>query len=356
MVRLHTGRPFVNACLQLVGSTGYFCPMIPDLSILLVNYKTPGLLVDCLRSIHQHTTGLTFECIIVDNASGDDSQAQIRRVFLEADFPHVRWFDMGYNSGFARANNFAIDQAKGRLLLLLNSDTLLVDNVLLHCAQLLDARPDVAAVGPTQLTRDRQIYHEAFEKFGQVLRFSCVVPLQLQVLLQKLIPDSRYADPNQVDFLIGSFVMTRRTTVEKAGKLSNDFFMYAEDVEWSHRLGQQGRLLLLRDAFYVHLEYGSAPNKPRPNLSYINRFNTQMQLSNLLWIRKQYGPLAFLGLMAHYASLLPFLFGLKILDNLIKGRSPGYASDNQRAFARQVGVFGRFFWQILFDRPGFYKV
>ncbi len=328
----------------------------PDLSILLVNYKTPGLLIDCLHSVLRHTTGLTFECVIVDNESGDDSQARVRAVFPEATFPQVRWFDMGYNSGFSRANNFAIDQARGRLLLLLNSDTLLIDNVLLRCAQILDTQPDVAAVAPTQLTHNRTIYHEAVERFAQVLRFSLIVPVQLQAALKTLIPDSRYADPNQVDFLIGSFVMTRRSTVEQAGKLSADFFMYAEDVEWGYRLGQQGRLLLLRDTFYVHLEYGSAPNKPRPNLSYINRFNPQIQVSNLLWIRKQYGPVAFLGFMLHYVSLLPLIFGWKITLNLLRGRPARQDLDNQRSFARQVGVFTRFFWPILVNRPGFYKV
>jgi GT2 family glycosyltransferase len=330
--------------------------MIPDLSILIVNYKTPGLLIDCLRSVQEHTSGLTVEFVLVDNASGDDSQARLRAAFPEADYPHVRWFDMGYNSGFSRANNFAMAQARGRLLLLLNSDTLLIDNVLNRCARMLDTQPDVAAVAPTQLTRERKIYREAFEKFGQLLRFSLIVPTRFQGLLAKLIPDSHYADPNEVDFLIGSFVMTRRTTVDAAGPLCTDFFMYAEDVEWSHRLRGQGRLLLLRDAFYVHLEYGSAPDKPRPAVSYINRFNTQMQLSNLVWIRKHYGPLTFAGLILFYVGLLPVLFGWKITVNLLRGRWPGHDLNNQRAFARQVGAFGRFFWSILFDRPGFYKV
>jgi GT2 family glycosyltransferase len=330
--------------------------MIPDLSILIVNYKTPGLLIDCLRSVHQHTSGLTFEFVIVDNKSGDDSQARVRAAFPEADYPHVRWFDMGYNSGFSRANNFAMEQARGRLLLLLNSDTLLVDNVLPRCAHILDTQPDVAAVAPTQLTRTGRVYHEAFKYFADLLRFSVIVPLRFQTLLERLIPNTRYADPDEVDFLIGSFVMTRRSTIERAGKLDADFFMYSEDVEWGHRLGKQGRLLLLRDAFYVHLEYGSDPNKVRARTSYINRFNTQMQLSNLLWIRKQYGPLPFVALMTYYTALLPALFGWKITTNLLHGRPPGFQLDNQRAFARQVRVFARFFWRILFNRPGFYKV
>ena len=330
----------------------------PDLSILIVNYKTPQLVIDCLHSVFEHTSGITFEVVIVDNQSGDDSEAQVRGAFPLADFPQVGWFDMGYNAGFGRANNYAMKQARGRHYLLLNSDTLLRNNLIGRCSQLLDHQADVAAVGAMQINRAGQVHTQMYTRFGQIRRPFYILPIHpaVQRWLHKQLPDTHYNDPNEVDWIIGAFLMTRATTVAKAGMFDERFFMYGEDTEWSWRLGQQGRMLVLRDGFFVHLEYGSDPGYQAQEVTYINRFKTQMQVSNLLWIRKQYGLGAYLLLIVHYLTLVPIIYAWKLSVNLRQGKPLFNALDNQRAFARQVGVFMRFFWKTLFNRPGFYKV
>jgi hypothetical protein len=113
----------------------------------------------------------------------------------------------------------------------------------------------------------------------------------------------------------------------------------------------------LCDAFIVHLEYGSSSEyQQRETLSHINRFRTQMHVSNLLWLRMQYGIGAYLVVMLHYLTLLPAIFGWKIAVNLRNGQPPLAQLDNQRAFARQVGVFLRFFWPTILKKKMFYKV
>ncbi|MGA0556458.1 glycosyltransferase family 2 protein [Larkinella sp. VNQ87] len=325
----------------------------PDLSIILVNYKTPHLIVDCLHSVQQHTTGLTYEVLVVNN----DPDLSGKAVVLNA-FPTTRWIEMGYNSGFSRANNRGIDESKGRLVLLLNSDTLLIDNVLKRCADVLDSRPEVAAVGPMQINREGKVHTEAYDGFSQLRRYFFILPTSgfFRRMLLRFLPDNQYIDPNQVDWLIGSFIMTRRETIRKAGKLDENFFMYAEDVEWCWRLGQQGKMLLLRDAFYIHLEYGSSTDYQERKVTHINRFKPQMHVSNLLWVRKQFGIGAYLLLMLHYLTLIPIVFGWKIGVNLLKFRNPFAELDNQREFARQVGIFLRFFWKTLRNQKDFYKV
>lgn len=324
-----------------------------DVSILIVNYKTPHLLVDCLRSVCTHTESVNLEIIVVDNDSGDGS----REIVLTA-FPAVRWVDMGYNAGFARANNRAMAVAQGRHFLLLNSDTLLTDNLILRCMQILDSQPDVAAVSAMQITRQGQVHYDVFDTFGKIRRFFYIIPQHpfFEKLLKRLIPDTVFSDPNEADWLIGAFLMTPRRVVLKAGSLDEDFFLYGEDVEWGYRLGKQGRMLLLRDAFYVHLEYGSSDSYQKQTVTHINRFKTQMQVSNLLWIRKQYGVGAYLLLIIHYLTLIPAIFAWKLLVNLRHGDPPFSKLDNQRAFARQVRVFLRFLWPTLRNRPFFYKV
>ena len=300
----------------------------PDVSILIVNYKTPCLLIDCLHSVFVHTMGVTFEVVIVDNQSEDDSEEQVRSIFPEASFPQVRWFDMGY------------------------------DNLIGRCSQLLDAQPDVAAVGAMQINRAGQVHSQMYTRFGELRRYSFILPISpgVQNWLHRQFPDTTYADPNQVDWIIGAFLMTRRATVERAGMFDERFFMYAEDVEWSWRLGQQGRMLVLRDGFFVHLEFGSDPTGQAWQVTHINRFKTQMQVSVLLWIRKQYGVGAYLLLILHYLTLVPIIYAWKLSVNLRQGLPLLGDLTNQRAFARQVRVFLRFFWRTLFNRPGFYKV
>lgn len=325
-----------------------------DLSIIIVNYKTPQLILDCLSTVYEHTKGLSFEIIIVDNDSRDQS-----RGIITHRYPSVRWIDMGYNSGFSRANNRGMDEARGRLILLLNSDTLLRDNVLKRCADVLDNQPDVAAVGPMQITRQGEVHHQIYNKFAQIRKSFYIIPHTpfFQKILDKLVPENHYDDPNQVDWLSGACLMTRRSTIEKAGRLDENFFMYGEDVEWGWRLHQQGRMLMLRDAFIVHLEYGSSPEYQKIEmLSYINRFRPQMQISNLLWVRKQYGVLAYLMLILHYLVMVPVVFLWKILINLRDRKFPFYQLGNQFEFARSVKIFLRFFWKTLRNEPGFYKI
>lgn len=325
----------------------------PDVSIIIVNYKTPYLLVDCLQSVVKHTQGVQVEVVIVDNESGDGSESIVRATFPAAQFPQVRWFDMGYNSGFGRANNFGMKQARGRHLLLLNSDTLLVDDLISRCSQLLDKQTDVAAVGAMQINRTGQVHTQFFTRFAELRRFCYILP---ERWLLRLFPDNRYDDPNEVDWIIGAFLMTRQHTIQETGGFDERFFMYGEDVELGWRLGQQGRMLVLRDGFFVHLEYGSDTSNVVKKVTFINRFKTQMQLSNLLWVRKQYGAGAYLMLMGHYITLVPIVYVWKVSVNIRQGKPPFSELTNQRAFAQQVGIFSLFFWDTLFNRNRFFKV
>ena len=84
-----------------------------DLSIIIISYKNAQLISECIRSIYAETHGISFEVIIVDNNSKDGSQEMLLKRF-----PNVRWIQMGYNSGFARANNEGIRQSKAGIKLL----------------------------------------------------------------------------------------------------------------------------------------------------------------------------------------------------------------------------------------------
>ena len=118
------------------------------LSIIIVNYKTPQLVLDCLASIYKYdVTGV--EIILVDNNSDDNIQQ-----ILEQHYPLIIFIQMKYNAGFARANNAAIKIAKGENILLLNSDTVNLNDAINKCDNLLRVS-DYAAAGVQLLNEDK---------------------------------------------------------------------------------------------------------------------------------------------------------------------------------------------------------
>jgi GT2 family glycosyltransferase len=113
-----------------------------DVSVVIVNWNTREILRDCLRSIYEQTRGLTFEVIVIDNASEDGSLQMVKDEFKE-----VILVENSTNRGFAAGNNQGLAIAKGRYVLLLNSDTVVLDNAIAKTVAFADANPEGAVIG-----------------------------------------------------------------------------------------------------------------------------------------------------------------------------------------------------------------
>lgn len=326
--------------------------MTPDFSVIIVNYKTPQMTADCVRSVFEQTKGASVEVIVVDNDSRDNSQAVVT-----GEFPAVKWIDMGSNAGFARANNAGMRAAEGENLVLLNSDTLLIDDLLAKVKQHLGADPATVACGGVQLYPDLT-ERPFFKSLAAFRRFQYIYPPSKGIdrLLEKLYPETQYTDHEQVDWIPAAFLVARKSTVEKAGMLDERFFMYGEDTEWNCRLGRVGKLKVYGDCQYIHYEWGSHPERKNQEITPINRIFPQITLSNLVWIRKEYGIGQFLALMANYWLMTPVYFGWKMAVNLKNARSPFFQLENQVDFARKVALLTGYFTKILFNQNHFYKL
>ncbi len=320
-----------------------------EVSVILVGYQNYDLMAACLQTLYAYTQSVRFEVIVADNASNEEGKQLIVNKF-----PDVIWLDMGYNAGFSRANNQAMMRASGKYFLLLNADTLLTDNtVLLHCLFRLNHQKDIAACSVQQLNRNHEVGH--IETSFSFRKHFFVVSPALSGLLNTFFSKNEYTNPNQCDWLSGAFLFVRREAVEQAGLMDEDFFLYAEDVEWCYRLGKTGKLILYKDLEIVHLENDLNPYRPK-NTSYINRFSPQIQLSNLLWVRKQFGLISYLMLIFNYLAMIPFFYTWKVALNLFKFKHPFHQTENQQAFAQKTRVMLRFFWDAVFLRKQFYKI
>ena len=179
-----------------------------DLSIILVNYKSPQLVLDCVQSIYEQTTHFSFEIFVVDNASADNS----KEIILDK-YPQIIWLPLNFNAGFARGNNAAIKLAKGKLLLLLNTDTIVIENAIEKAVTLFSNENKIAACGVQLLNTDgsKQISGAHFVRGG----LNLLLPLPYLgafirycgYKLKTRVPSiTSVADKVEVDWIVGAFI------------------------------------------------------------------------------------------------------------------------------------------------------
>lgn len=216
-----------------------------DLSVVIVSFNTGPVTLACLGSLFEWTKGITYEVLVVDNASSDGSPQMIRHAF-----PQVILIEQPTNIGFARACNAALVRARGRYLMLLNSDTHLVEDALTALVQALDAHPQVGAVGPRLIYPDGQTqpYSAGRAKsLWRTLKQYCIPmsPVGRLHLGERLIPRSHTTSPvlYETESISGAAMMVRREILQTVGLLDESFFLFCEDADWIERIRQAGYVI-----------------------------------------------------------------------------------------------------------------
>lgn len=202
-----------------------------DLSIVIVNWNTEDLLRDCLRSVSVAIGDLQVEVLVVDNASDDGSVAM-----LQKEFPWVTLIETQQNLGFSGGNNVALRRATARYVMLLNTDTLLHDDVLKDSVSWLDRHPKVGVMGPRVLNTDGSVQTSCSA-------FPSLRNLTMQTLgLTKITRLDRYRmtgwdrqSERHVDVISGAAMFVRRNAMQEVGLLDEAFFFYGEETDWCRR-------------------------------------------------------------------------------------------------------------------------
>ena len=226
-----------------------------DVSIILINYNTEEFTRKCIESLYLYNQGFRFEIILIDNASETFDQAG-----LIALFPDVIIHRNEVNVGFAKANIQGINLSSGEYLLLLNNDTILTEDTILKCLNVLKSNPDIGAISPKILYPSGQVQHI-------VNAFPSIVNEGLELLrITKLMSPNqlarrykgRYFDYNAsgfVPWIWATFFMIPRRVLSKLpeGKLYDSFFMYYEDVMWCYQIQQAGfQIFYCADSSIIH--------------------------------------------------------------------------------------------------------
>jgi GT2 family glycosyltransferase len=229
-----------------------------DLSVIIVNWKSAAYLDRCLQSIVDKTGGITYEIIVVDNASYDGSEAVARRYGAA-----VRFVQSNENVGFAKANNLGFRHSNGRILLFLNPDTEVARDSLARMHHRLLRLSDAGALGCRILNPDGTVQTSCIQAFPTIANQFFDADW-----LRRLTPRSRLwgmaplFDPAvgaaEVEAISGACLMVHRAVFEQVGLFSTEYFMFAEDIDLCFKVRQAGfKNYYSGEATIVHYGGGS---------------------------------------------------------------------------------------------------
>ena len=237
-----------------------------DLSVVIVNYQTFELTRDTINSILKYSYPFTYEIIVVDNASGDDSLSRLKDYFKD----NVKFIASKENNGFAAGNNQGLNVAKGRYVLLLNSDTIVWENTLENIYNYMENHPDVGACGCQVLLENGELDKACKRSFPNVKNsFFRLFHIPTNSSddnynLDNLDDDETY----EIDCLTGAFMFINKKALNDVGFLDESFFMYGEDIDLCYRIKEAGyKIVYIGNSKITHLK-GASSKKQKSKLIY----------------------------------------------------------------------------------------
>lgn len=223
-----------------------------DLSILLVNYNGLKFLKDCIESIQSKTEGLSYEIIILDNDSKDGSVD-----FIRNNYPEIKLIASATNYGFGKGNNEAFKLSKGSHILLLNNDTILLDQ-LLPIVNCLKADASIGAIGINMLNANKEIL-PASGDFPSIRNMFWMKKIQNNSLQSSRSATESY----DVDWVTGSFMLIPHKVYAEINGFDEDYFLYVEDVDLCRRIANKNyRRVFMPQYNYIHFVGFSTAKNP----------------------------------------------------------------------------------------------
>lgn len=268
-----------------------------DLCVVILNYRTPAMVIDCLETLVPQVRARRATVALVDNASPDDSVSQLKRWIRDNSAQDcVNLIESPENGGFAAGNNLGIRSCEADLYLLLNSDTLVRDGALERLADTILSEQDAGLVSPRLEWPDGEPqescfrYHRPPSQLISSARTGLITRLLTRYEVAIPVSDER-SFPEWTSF---ACVMIRREVFDEVGLLDDGFFMYFEDTEFCFRARRAGWQILHEPAArVVHLRGGSSPVKSQARLR--KRLPRYFHESRTRYFYKLYGRIGLLA-------------------------------------------------------------
>lgn len=224
------------------------------ISIIILNYKTKHLLRLILKNLLELDIPVSYEIIVIDNASEDGSAEMVQKLY-----PTVQLINSPDNVGHAKGNNLGIKQAKGEFLLIINTDIIFPNaKSITTVLEYMRENPDVGIVGPQLRNGDGTIQASCFRPYGAYTPLYRRTPLGRLGFAQRdlqrhLMTDFDHQSLIDADWILGACMFVRTSALDKSGIFNEDFFLYFADFELCDRLRFYGyRIVYFPDIHIVH--------------------------------------------------------------------------------------------------------
>lgn len=258
----------------------------PQVSVIIVNYKSTQVLLNCLNSIRKSKPKTSYEIIIIDN------DKKSNRAKLTQKFKNINYHKNRSNQGFGAANNLGSRLARGKYLFFLNPDTLIQSKTIDTLAKYLSSHKQTAVAAPLLLGPDHQPYPlqgtQKLTPTRAIFAFSVLNKLFPQNPISRnfWLKDTNRSQPHQVAVVPGSAFMIKKSVFEQIGAFDENYFLYFEESDLCLRVGDSGyKLSIIPQAKVVHTW---AHSTKKENQNSINRhFNS----SRYYYFKKNFGSL-----------------------------------------------------------------
>ncbi|EKE25003.1 MAG: Glycosyl transferase family 2 [uncultured bacterium] len=232
-----------------------------ELSIIVANYRNPQMLKVCLNSIIEHLKDVSYELIVADSATQEDTQMLMRE-----EFPHLAFFPFKENVGFQAMVKKGIENSKGDYLLVLNGDIIVTENSVQKMLSFIKNDQSIGMIGPKLLNFNGSLQSSCFRFYKPWTIVYRRTPLGRLPFAKKhlnwfLMSDYDHKDPKEVDWLMGSSLLVSRKALNEVGLMDPQFFMYMEDVDWCRRFWEKGFKVFYYPLVSMHHFHGKGSAK-----------------------------------------------------------------------------------------------
>lgn len=246
------------------------------LSIIINSYKNPELLKLCIDSIKNNVENVEYEIIVADSATEEDTEMMMREEYLD-----IKFFPFKKNVGFQALLKKGIKESQGKYLLLLNGDILVTKRSVEKLFDFIRNNPEVGIAGPKLLNFNGNLQFSCFRFYRPITIIYRRTFLKKFKFAQKhldwfLMKDYNHKYPKEVDWLMGSALITSKSAVKRVGLMDPNFFMYMEDVDWCRRFWENGLGVIYYPYAKMHHYHGKGSAK--------GGFFRSLLLNKLTWI------------------------------------------------------------------------
>lgn len=305
-----------------------------DVSCIVINYNTSKFTIDCIESIIENTNSVSFEIVVIDNASKEEDYNKLAKFIESRSYSNVKLTRSRINVGFGAGNMLGVQIASPcNYYAFINNDTLQVTpDCLGGLYSFMEANKKVGICSPQMLDENKK-FRVTIDHFSSLGR-----EILKRATLEKLFPKTylnrkqTFSEPTQVQYVQGSFMFTRALDFDEIGGFDTNMFLYYEESDLSLRLLRQKGLTtyICPDFEYIHYKGGSTHKSIAIKI--------EQKLSLLYHTRKHYGWLQYRVLLSYFIMRYTFTSVLKpnyfkLLVCLLKG---AHMSDSLRQKQRIV--------------------